>query len=249
MTEEVGSSEVISAIGLTKRFGALVALDHVDLSIRAGESVTLFGPNGAGKTTLIRILTLGLRLDDGRLSIAGFDPRKHDIEIRRRIGVISHHSFLYDDLSAGQNLEFYAKLYGVADPAARSRELLELMGLAHREEDRVGDLSRGLQQRVSVARSLVHDPPLLFLDEPFTGLDPQAADRLRALLGRLREEGRTVILVTHDLRQGIELGDRWILLSRGRIVDQGSTADVDPGRFEEEYSARLSAPRNEGARR
>jgi len=249
LTEEVGSSEVISAIGLTKRFGALVALDHVDLSIRAGESVTLFGPNGAGKTTLIRILTLGLRLDDGRLSIAGFDPRKHDIEIRRRIGVISHHSFLYDDLSAGQNLEFYAKLYGVADPAARSRELLELMGLAHREEDRVGDLSRGLQQRVSVARSLVHDPPLLFLDEPFTGLDPQAADRLRALLGRLREEGRTVILVTHDLRQGIELGDRWILLSRGRIVDQGSTADVDPGRFEEEYSARLSAPRNEGARR
>jgi len=249
LSQEGESSEVIGAVGLTKRFGALVALDHVDLSVRTGESVTLFGPNGAGKTTLIRILTLGLRLDDGRLSIAGFDPRKDDIEIRRRIGVISHHSFLYDDLSAGQNLEFYARLYGVADPAARSRELLELMGLAHREEDRVGDLSRGLQQRVSVARSLVHDPPLLFLDEPFTGLDPQAADRLRALLGQLREEGRTVILVTHDLRQGIELGDRWILLSRGRIVDQGSTADVDPGRFEEEYSDRLSAPGNVGARR
>lgn len=234
------TDEVIRGSALTKRFGALVALDRVEFSVRSGESVTVFGPNGAGKTTLIRVLTLGLRLDAGTLRVAGLDPRRDDLAIRGRIGVISHHSFLYDDLTASQNLEFYASLYGVADPAARARELLELMGLSHRANDRVGELSRGLQQRVSVARSLVHDPPLLFLDEPFTGLDPQAAGRLRRLLARLREQGRTLLLVTHDLRQGLELCDRWVLLARGRIVDQGRSSEIDPATFEQRYSARLS---------
>jgi heme exporter protein A len=130
----------------------------------------------------------------------------------------------------------------------RSRELLSLLGLEPRADDRAGDLSRGLQQRLSVARALVHDPPLLFLDEPFTGLDPQAAERLRELLAGLRRRGRTLLLVTHDLRQGLELGDRWLLLAQGRIVGAGPTAGVDPQRFAADYVGRLAGAPAAGAR-
>jgi len=243
VTAQPASPPVIDGVGLTKRFGARAALDRVDFRVHEGESISLFGPNGAGKTTLIRALTLGLRLDAGQLEVCGLDPRRDDLAIRGSIGVIAHQSFLYDDLTPRENLEFYGRLYGVPDPPGRTSELLDLLGLRHREHDRVADLSRGLQQRVSVARALVHDPPLLFLDEPFTGLDPQAANRLRELLSSLRERRRTIVLVTHDLRQGLELCDRWILLSKGRIVDRGEAADTDPARFESEYSSRLSAGR------
>jgi heme exporter protein A len=225
---------------LSKHFGAVTALDRIDLQIALGESVALFGPNGAGKTTLIRILTLGLGASGGEFRIHGLDPRSEHLDIRERIGLISHQSLLYDQLTAAENLEFFARLYGVDDPAARAAELLETVGLGHRAADPLGTLSRGMQQRVSIARALVHDPSLVFLDEPFTGLDPHAAAMLRSTLEGLRTRGRSVLLVTHDLRRGLELCDRWVLLSRGRILDSGQAAEADPATFERDYFGRVS---------
>ncbi len=241
-------SPAIEVRGLTKRFGAVAALDRLDLAVATGESLALFGPNGAGKTTLIRILTLGLRATAGTFRIAGLDPARDDLGIRQRIGLISHQSLLYDSLTAAENLEFFARLYGVEQPRARAAQLLETLGLGHRVEDPVGHFSRGMQQRVSIARALVHDPPLVLLDEPFSGLDPHAAGILRATLAGLRTRGRTVVLVTHNLRQGLELSDRWILLSRGRLLGAGDSSTADPLAFESEYFERLAADGLGGSR-
>jgi heme exporter protein A len=235
------TTPAIRAEGLTRQFGAIRALRGIDLTVDRGETVALFGPNGAGKTTLIRILTLGLRPSAGHFRIEGFDPREGSLELRARIGVISHHTFLYDDLTAAQNIAFWSALYGVDSSNSRVMHILEEVGLENRAEDAAGTFSRGMQQRLALARSLVHDPPVVFLDEPFTGLDPHAARMLRDILGRLREEGRTVLLVTHDLTRGLELSDRWCVLYRGRIADTGASAGEDPARFETRYFEGLQA--------
>jgi heme exporter protein A len=239
---------VIHTDGLSKKYASFPALSGVDLRVQEGESVVIFGPNGAGKTTLVRVLTLGLKPSGGSFRIAGFDPHEQDLEIRRSIGLISHQSFLYDDLSARQNLEFFAALYGIEDPAGRSDRLLEEVGLSHRAEDAVRTFSRGMTQRLSLARALVHDPRIVFLDEPFAGLDPHAARMLRATLTRLREDGRTVLLVTHDLSQGLELSDRWVILTRGRVIAEGVSAGTDRARFESDYFERVSGTRRDAAR-
>jgi len=239
--EEPSSSVAIETVGLTKRYGAIQAVDRLSLRVERGESVVVFGPNGAGKTTLVRMLTLNLHPSAGSILIDGLDPSVDDLAIRQRIGAISHQSYLYDDLTARQNLEFFARLYGVEHARERAAELLEMVGLASRADDPVGAFSRGMQQRVSLARALVHHPRTVFLDEPFTGLDPHAARTLRATLERLREQGRTVFLVTHNLAQGLELSDRWLVLSRGRIVDEGRSAQTERGRFEQDYFARVQA--------
>ncbi len=229
----------IETRGLTKKFGSLAALDGVDLSIASGESVALFGPNGAGKTTLVRILTLALRSTGGSFDIAGHESRKGSLEIRRRIGVIGHRTLLYDDLTAMENLEFFGRLYGIESPQDRAMELLRTVDLHHRADDAIHTFSRGMQQRVSLARALVHDPPIVFLDEPFTGLDPFAAETLRATLEALRRDRRTLLMVTHHLGQGLDLSDRWIIMARGKIVDQGSSSETDRNRFEPDYFRRL----------
>ncbi len=236
MSATSGTAPAIEASGLSKQFGAVFALNGIDVLVDRGESLALFGPNGAGKTTLIRILTLGLRPGAGRFSISGFDHRTAPQQIRRRIGLISHQSLLYDQLTVVENLEFFAKLYGVEHPRRRSAELLETIGLGPRSGDRVGTLSHGMQQRVSIARALVHDPPVIFLDEPFTGLDPYAAAMLRSTLQELRDRGHSVLLVTHNLRQGLDLSDRWLLLFRGRVVEQGASGATDPRALEQSYT-------------
>jgi heme exporter protein A len=228
MMAEPSSNSAIAAERLCKKFGAVRAVQDVSFSVATGECVALFGLNGAGKTTLLRLLTGSLRLTSGSFTIDGLDPRRDDLEIRSRIGLISHQSFLYDDLTARQNLEFFARLYAVPEPARRAAELLDEMALTARADDAVGTFSRGMQQRVSLARALVHQPALIFLDEPFTGLDPQAARALRAMLERIRDERRTILMTTHDLARGLELSDRWIILSRGRILDQGASDGSDP---------------------
>jgi heme exporter protein A len=228
MMAEPSSNSAIAAERLCKKFGAVRAVQDVSFSVATGECVALFGLNGAGKTTLLRLLTGSLRLTSGSYTIDGLDPRRDDLEIRSRIGLISHQSFLYDDLTARQNLEFFARLYAVPEPARRAAELLDEMALTARADDAVGTFSRGMQQRVSLARALVHQPALIFLDEPFTGLDPQAARALRAMLERIRDERRTILMTTHDLARGLELSDRWLILSRGRILDQGASTGSDP---------------------
>ncbi len=223
---------MIAASGLCRNFGPIRAVDRLSLQIAAGESLALFGPNGAGKTTLIKMLTLGLRPSAGTLLIEGLDPRSEDLEIRRRIGLVSHQSYLYDDLTARQNLEFFCRLYGVADPRRRAEELLESVELHHRADDAVRTFSRGMQQRLSLVRALVHEPQIIFLDEPFTGLDPHASSSFRETVTRLRSEGRTIVMATHDLGRGLELCDRWAIMNRGRIAESGSSEGTDPAALE-----------------
>jgi heme exporter protein A len=237
--QEPSSSAAIETVGLTKRYGAIQAVNRLSVRVERGESVAIFGPNGAGKTTLIRLLTLNLRASAGSILIDGLDPGVDDLAIRQRIGAISHQSYLYEDLTARQNLEFFARLYGVARARDRAAELLELVGLVSRADDPVRAFSRGMQQRLSLARALVHHPQTVFLDEPFTGLDPHAARTLRVTLEELRDEGRTVFLVTHNLAQGLQLSDRWLVMSRGRIVDEGRSAQTDRSAFEQNYFARV----------
>ena len=223
----------VEAQGLTRRFGSRAAVNAVTLEVEIGISTALFGPNGAGKTTLLRVLSSALRPSAGELKIAGMSYRNEPREIRRMIGVISHSSYLYDDLPCRENLVFFGKLYGLADPVGRAEELLGEMELAERADDPAGTLSRGMTQRLSIARSLVHDPEIIFLDEPFSGLDPHAASVLRTTVVRLRERRRTVVMVTHNIPLGLKLSDRWLLMNQGRLVDQGESRGQDPDRFQE----------------
>ena len=220
---------------LVKSFGPRAALSGVDLSVEAGESVTLVGPNGAGKTTLLRILATLARPTSGVVRIAGLDPAHSGAEIRRRIGFLSHRSLLYDDLTAVQNLRFYARLYDLDDSQDRAQDLLERVGLATRSHDLVRTFSRGMQQRLAVARAALHRPEVFLLDEPYSGLDPMAAQSLTALLVELMGEGRTILLTTHDLDRGLDVGRRVVVLARGRIVHDTPRAGVDPASFPEEY--------------
>ncbi len=204
--------------GVSRSFGLRQALQSIDLKVLAGETVVLLGPNGAGKTTLLRIAALLTHPTAGTLRIAGQDPARAGVELRRRIGFLSHRPLLYDELTPDQNLTFYARMYDLPQPAARIAELLQRIGLTHRRNDPVRTLSRGMQQRLAVARAVLHRPPLLLLDEPFTGLDPLAAENLHALLTELAGEGCTLIATLHELDRALDLGRRIIILARGRIV-------------------------------
>ena len=238
----MGEVPIVEVRGLTKRFGAIAALDGLDFEIARGESLAVFGPNGAGKTTLTRILTSSLRMTAGSVRIAGRDPRAHEIETKAILGLISHQTFQYDDLTARENLIFFARLYGLDGPADRADALLESVRLTERADDPARTLSRGMQQRLALARCLIHDPEIVFLDEPFTGLDPYAAALLRATLERLRHEGRTLLLVTHNLVEGLELSDRWMILAGGRIRAQGASAGMDRLAFERSYFEHVGGP-------
>lgn len=244
-----GDSPAIQVRGLSKKFGDRTAVRALDLDVAQGEFVALFGPNGSGKTTLIRMLAATLRPTSGTYLIAGLDPRSADRESRRRIGALFHQTFLYDELSARENLLFFASLYGVQDAASRAEALLDSMGLGERADDAVGGFSRGMQQRVALARCLISDPEVVFLDEPFTGLDPHSAARFTVALRELRRRERTVLLVTHDLRRGLELCDRFVILNRGRIVDHGSSDGLDAATFEARYLDRVGAPASGAAPR
>lgn len=215
----------IAAEGLAKRFGPVVALAGVDFAVPAGRVLAVLGPNGAGKSTLLRILAGLTRPSAGHVSMAtGAADRRHG---RGRVGYVGHATFLYPHLSARENLVFAGRLYGVADPHARAAALLAEQGLEAIAERTAGSFSRGQAQRLAIARGLVHDPPVVLLDEPFTGLDPTSADRLASHLRSLAESGRAVVLVTHDLAQAAALGDRALLLVRGRIAFDSGSAHAD----------------------
>ena len=208
---------------MTRRFGARVALDRLDLVLQAGESLAVFGPNGAGKSTLCRLLTSTLKPTSGTLRVAGHDPRRQELVVKRLFGVVSHQTFLYDALSARENLLFFARLWDVAAPAARAQALLAAVGLEERADDPVGGFSRGMQQRVALARALLHEPKILVLDEPFTGLDQEAARWLASTIASLHARGTTILFVGHDAARGLALSDRWILLARGRLRASGDS--------------------------
>ncbi len=196
----------------------------------------MFGPNGAGKTTLLRLLSGAIRPTSGRVEVEGGASAR-----RAGFGLLSHRSFLYDGLTAEENLHFYARLYRLSRARARVRGALAGVGLDARRGELVKRFSRGMRQRLALARTLLHDPGVVLLDEPYTGLDARAASSLRELLGRLRAEQRTVVLVTHNLSQGLELADRVAVMVAGRWLSDESAHGVDPLEFESKYVARLAA--------
>jgi len=217
---------MIEVSRLTKSFGPRQALAGVDLRVAPGECVVLCGPNGAGKTTLLRILATLARPTSGTVRIAGLDPAKTGADARMQIGFLSHHTLLYDDLTAEQNLVFYARMYAIPDAQARIDALLERVGLSSRRHDLVRTYSRGMQQRLAVARAVLHRPALVLLDEPYTGLDPLAADALTALLTDLTGEGCTLLLTSHNLQSDVTLNRRAVVLNRGRIVYDAPHTDA-----------------------
>ncbi len=210
---------------LTKAFGARKVLAGLDLDLPAGQLTALLGPNGAGKTTLLRILATLARPTGGSIRLLGLDAAREAHLVRRRISLLSHRTLLYDDLTARQNLDFYARMYDVKDAEHRIGHLLEQVGLSHRAEDLVRTFSRGMQQRLALARALLHRPELLLLDEPYSGLDPVAADNLNRLLAEMQEHGCTVLLTTHDLNQGLALAGRVLVLARGKLVYDAPVAE------------------------
>ncbi len=227
--------------GLAKRFGHVRALRGVDFALGSGESLAVFGPNGAGKTTLLRVLAGLLKPDGGAVRFGGRPLVSAESAHRRRVGLISHHSLLYDGLTAAENLVFYARLYGLADPRGAAAGALAAVGLGDRAGDRVATFSRGMVQRLAIARALLHGPDVLLLDEPFSGLDQHAAAALRELLGRLRAERRTMVLVTHNLDEGLELASHVAIQVAGRFVSLGPR-DGDLAAYRARY-AEATAPR------
>lgn len=235
MAAHPSTAQAIQIQKLTKAFGHQIALRGVDLSVTAGAFLTLFGPNGAGKTTLIRILASLARPSTGTVHIGGQDLSKAATAVRRQIGLISHNPLLYGDLTPDENLRFFARMYDVPKPAARIDAVLERVGLTARRRDPVRTFSRGMVQRLTIARAILHDPQIMLLDEPYTGLDLQAADMLSLVLQELATSGRTVILTTHNLEQGLEMCDRAAILNRGRVVWEGQRSEVDLVSMKEIY--------------
>jgi heme exporter protein A len=212
----------VEAVDLARSFGPVWALHRVNLRLAPGQHLALFGPNGAGKTTLLKVLATLLAPTSGTMRILGHDPRTAPTEVRRRIGVVGHRTYLDENLTATENLAFYAQLYDVPRARRRIGEVLELVGLGARSGDRVGALSRGMQQRATLARAVLHDPDLLLLDEPDTGLD---AGGLEALVAAVERPGppRTLIVASHHPDRAARLAPRALWLTAGRVVADGPT--------------------------
>ena len=220
--------------GLTKAFGTRKAVDDLSLELPRGAFLSVFGPNGAGKTTLLRMIATLTRPSAGRIEVEGIDAKEEPDRAREAIGLISHNPMLYPDLTAEENLLLYARLYGVRDPGARVIELLDAVGLKHRRLDRVRTFSRGMTQRVSIARALVNDPAVVLLDEPYSGLDPHAIEVFDDLIASVRRD-RTFVMVSHDLEKGLRLADHVLVMARGRAVAFGPKDELDEDEFRALY--------------
>ncbi len=232
----------IEVRGLWKSFGASPVLRGLNLRVRAGERLVLVGPNGSGKTTLIRILATLLAPSRGQARIAGFDTRRQASEVRRHVGMVCHQAFLYGELTGRENLRFYGRMYGVKDPDGRASELLELVGLEAQANTLTRTLSRGMQQRLALARAILHEPLVLLLDEPDTGLDQHWAGVLNDLVAEGAAQGRTTLLTTHNLERSLEIADRVAVLNGGRIVFSAPREELDVERFKEAYYRHTRAP-------
>jgi len=215
---------LLSARGLTKRFGDFVAVDGIDVDVRRGEAFGFLGPNGAGKSSTMRMIGATSPVSSGDLRIFGLDPATHGPAIRARLGICPQKDLLDEELSVQENLWVYGRFFGLtrAQVRARAEELLDFAQLTERRADKVEPLSGGMKRRLVIARSLINNPELLLLDEPTTGLDPQARHTLWDKLFRLKRQGVTLILTTHYMDEAEQLCDRLVVMDRGRIVAEGS---------------------------
>lgn len=220
--------------GVSKVFGDRYALHNVSLELPAGAFLSIFGPNGAGKTTLLRILATLSRPTSGTVQVAGLNLKDDPDKAREQIGLISHNSMLYADLNAEQNLQLYARLYGIENAQERVDEMLEAVELSHRRLDTVRTFSRGMTQRLSIARALLHDPQVVLLDEPYSGLDPHAVEIFDVLLDSVREN-RSFVMVSHDLRKGFDACTHALVLARGAKVVYAAKEELDFADFSRVY--------------
>lgn len=226
---------MLVAENITKKIGSKTILREINLNIAKGEFVTVFGPNGAGKTTLLKILSMLMKPSSGSLFINGSNAKEESTKTRGQIGVISHQTFLYDNLTAYENLEFYGRMYGVENLKERIFDVLNEVGLEFSLNDPVRTFSRGMQQRLAIARATIHQPEILFLDEPYTGLDQQAIEILNSVLGKLSIKDRTVFMITHNFEQGLDLSDKVLIISKGRIIYERKAAGLMPNEMRDVY--------------
>ena len=229
---------MIEVVGLVKAFGLLPVLRGLDLSVPRGTFLALLGPNGSGKTTLMRILAALSKPTTGRVTIGGWELPHEAAAVRAQLGVVAHLPLLYDGLTAAENLAFYARLYGLppGERRARIQAGLERVGLAARADDLVRTFSRGMQQRLAIARAILHQPHVLLFDEPYTGLDQDAAAMLDELLGEIAQDGHTIVMTTHDLTRALALSTHVAILSRGQIGYHSRSADIRPDEFPALYA-------------
>ncbi|MBE2223152.1 MAG: heme ABC exporter ATP-binding protein CcmA [Anaerolineae bacterium] len=227
---------MIKLQGLVKQYGMNLVLRGVDLHVGAGEFVTLVGSNGAGKSTLMRVVATLLQPTSGKVQIGGWSLPKQAGRVRRHIGLVSHYSLLYGDLTAAENLTFFARLYQLDNQEERVMAALKKVGLYARQRDAVSTFSRGMVQRLTIARATLHEPDILLLDEPYTGLDQDASRLLDDLLRQEHENGRSILMITHDLSHGLNLCDRVAILNQGKIVCDVDSRTISPADFLDLYA-------------
>lgn len=209
---------MIEVTKLTKRFGLKIILRGIDFHVQRGEFVALLGPNGAGKTTFLRILASLSRPSFGSVKVAGYSLPNESSQVRAKLGVVTHLPLLYPDLTAEENLQFYARMYGITNTQLRITDVLQLIGLEPRRKDLVRTFSRGMQQRLSIGRAILHQPEIILFDEPYTGLDQDASVMLDDLLRSIASHGQTIVMTSHDLIRAESLATRFDVLSRGVIT-------------------------------
>ncbi len=219
---------MITVRKLIKRFGPKTILRGLDFSVEPGEFVALLGPNGAGKTTFLRVLASLSTPTLGQVEISGYQLPGQAAAVRRRLGVVLHQPLLYGDLTAEENLKFYGRMYALPDLEARIVETLELVGLATRRRDLVRTFSRGMQQRLSIGRAVIHGPDVILFDEPYTGLDQDASAMLDDVLRKVAAQGKTIVMTSHDLMRIADLASRFDVISRGVIAASATRTNVGP---------------------
>jgi heme exporter protein A len=233
-TTSPGGPPIVEVAELTRTFGSRRAVAGVTFSLAGGECLALFGPNGAGKTTLLRVLAGLLRPTSGTARVCGIQLPGGALA-RSGVGLISHHTMLYEALSARENVSFAARLYGIREPASRVEDSLRRMSMLERSDAPVRLLSRGMQQRVSIARAMVHSPQVVLADEPYSGLDESGARALTALLRELRSSGTAIIIVTHNLAEGLSLATHAAVMQRGRFVRYDASERIDTASYAATY--------------
>ena len=229
--------------GLNKAFGRTPVLRGIDLDVPRGTVLSLLGPNGSGKTTLIRVLATLTKPDAGEVRIGGAGIGRQSARLRRLIGVVGHDPLLYDDLTARENLRFVCRMFDLDRIDERVHSVADRMGMAPDLDRKIGAMSHGMKKRFSIARALLHDPQVLLLDEPETGLDQEALSLLDSVIASRSESGRTVIMTTHNLERAVALGDRMAILASGRVAYDETIDAVDPDASRHAYIQHVGANR------
>lgn len=224
---------------LTKQADNKLILRGIDLSIKKGETIAILGPNGAGKSTLLKVLATLIKPTSGVVKVNGLDLKKNHVEIKKILGYLPHSSLLYDHYSPLENLVFFGNLYGVKNVEKRAIELVKDVGLSFFLNEPVKNFSRGMIQRIAIARAIVHDPEILLLDEPHTGLDQGAISILNNVILSMKEKGTTTLMVTHDFKQAAEICDRIIIVKSGKIVDDFQMENQELSVLTEKYELRV----------